>query len=287
MKWHFKPTAGIKNFTGEEGSRIAGEDPDYHVRDMFNAIAQGNYPSWIVNIQVMDPKDAETVPYDIFDDTKIWPHKDYPLQPIGKMTLNRNPSNYFQDVEQAAFSPSTMVPGIGPSADIMLQARMFSYPDAQRYRVGANYQQLPCNAAHSSVYSPYQRDGPARFDGNYGSDPDYVRSSFRPIKEIKPTDVSFNEWHGHVQQYSSEVTDEDWVQPRELWRIFKEEKSDEDFIHNVSMHMSGAIKQVQDKAIEVWGKVDPEISQRIRKTLDEHPKIKDADPNHIWTPSQS
>jgi len=245
VKWHFKPTQGINNLTGAEATKIAGEDPDYHIRDMYNAIASGDYPSWTVNIQVMDPKDAETVPYDIFDDTKIWPHQDYPLQEIGKMTLNANPSNYFQDIEQASFSPSTMVPGIGPSPDMVLQARMFSYPDAARYRVGPNYQQLPCNAARSKVYSPYQRDGPSRIDGNYGGDPDYVRSSFRPIKAIRPTDVSFNEWQGKVQQYSSEVTDEDWIQPRELWKLFKQEKTDEEFselapLYDFHVHLASA-----------------------------------------------
>ncbi|KAK5125211.1 hypothetical protein LTR85_000887 [Meristemomyces frigidus] len=283
VKWHFKPDQGNKTLTQEEAVKLAGEDPDHHVRDMFNSIAAGNFPSWTMNIQVMDPADASRVPYDIFDDTKIWPHKDYPLRPIGKMTFNRNPSNFFQDIEQAAFSPSNMVPGIGPSADIMLQARMFSYPDAARYRVGPNYQQLPCNAARSKVYSPYQRDGPGRIDGNYGGDPDYVRSSFRKIKNIHPTDVSFNEWQGKVETYSSEVTDADFVQCRELWKLFKEEKNDEEFIHNVSGTLSQAVKLVQNKAIEVFNKVDTEIGDRIREKL-EGVDLKDVDPNHLWVP---
>ena len=177
-----------------------------------------------------------------------------------------------------------MVPGIGPSADIMLQARMFSYPDAARYRVGPNYQQLPCNRARSKVYSPFQRDGPARIDGNYGGDPDYVRSSFRPVKKLENTDVSFNEWNGKVENYSSEVTDDDFEQPRKLWAIFQKDKVDEEFIHNVSGNLSGAIKPVQDKAIEVWSKVHKDIGERIRKELDENPKKKDADPSHLWQP---
>lgn len=120
----------------------------------------------------MDPKEAETYRWNIFDITRVWPHKDYPLRPVGRLTLNRNPANYFEEIEQAAFSPGTMVPGIGPSADIMLHARMFAYPDAARYRVGPNYQQLPGNRA-MHVHCPYQRDGPMRFDGNYGADPGY------------------------------------------------------------------------------------------------------------------
>jgi catalase len=172
VKIHFKPDAGIKTLDHAESVRLAGEEPDYHIKDLYNAIERGDYPSWTMYFQVMDPKDAETYRWNIFDITRVWPHKDYPLRPIGRLVLNRNPDNHFQDNEQAAFSPSNMVPGIGPSADPMLQARMFSYPDAARYRIGPNYQQLPCNRA-LHVYSPYQRDGPMRIDGNYGADPDY------------------------------------------------------------------------------------------------------------------
>jgi catalase len=174
VKIQFNPDAGIENLTKEDATRLAGEEPDYHIKDLYNAIEKGDFPTWTMNLQIMDPKEAETYRWDIFDDTKIWPEKDYPLVPVGKLTLNKNPENFFQDIEQAAFSPSTMIPGIGPSADIMLQARMFSYPDAARYRVGPNWQQLPCNRA-KYVYSPYNRDGPMRYDGNYGADPDYGR----------------------------------------------------------------------------------------------------------------
>lgn len=172
VKIHFKPESGIKNLSDKEATRLAGDQPDYHRKDLYDSIERGDYPTWTMMLQVMDPKDAETYKWNIFDITKVWPHKDYPLIPVGKLKLNRNPENYFEDIEQAAFSPSTMIPGIGPSEDIMLQARMFSYPDAARYRVGPNYQQLPCNRA-LSVYSPYQRDGFMRADGNYGGDPNY------------------------------------------------------------------------------------------------------------------
>lgn len=172
VKIHFKPDAGNKTMKSEDAVRLAGEEPDYHVKDLYNAIEKGDFPTWTMYLQVMDPKEAETYRWNIFDATKIWPHKDYPLIPVGKLTLNKNPENYFQEVEQAAFSPSTLVPGIYPSADMMLQARMFSYPDAARYRVGPNYQQLHPNKA-KHVYCPYQRDGPMRVDGNYGADPHY------------------------------------------------------------------------------------------------------------------
>jgi catalase len=173
VKIVFKPDDGNKTLDADEAGRLAGAEPDYHIKDLYNAIEAGDYPTWTMYIQTMDPKEAETYRWNIFDATKIWPHKDFPLQPVGKLTLNKNPDNYFADIEQAAFSPSTLVPGIGPSADVMLQARMFSYPDAARYRVGPNYQQLPCNKARSPVYSPYQRDGPSTINGNYGGDPDY------------------------------------------------------------------------------------------------------------------
>ncbi|EHK97476.1 putative Catalase [Glarea lozoyensis 74030] len=137
-KIQFKPDAGVTTLTQEESVKLAGTEPDYHVKDMYNAIERGDYPTWTMYLQVMDPKDAESYRWNIFDITRIWPHKDYPLRPVGRLTLNRNPENHFQDIEQAAFSPSTLVPGIAASADIMLQARMFSYPDAARYRQYAN-----------------------------------------------------------------------------------------------------------------------------------------------------
>jgi catalase len=172
VKIHLKPDAGVETMTEEEAGKLAGEDPDYHVRDLYNSIEKGDFPSWTLNLQIMDPKEAENYRWNIFDPTKIWPHKDYPLVPVGKITLKKNPENYFAEVEQAAFSPSTLVPGIGPSADILLQARMFSYPDAARYRVGTNYQQLPCNRA-LHVYAPFLRDGAMTINGNYGGDPNY------------------------------------------------------------------------------------------------------------------
>ena len=247
VKIHFKPDAGITTLSDEESVRLAGEDPDHHVKDLYNAIERGDFPTWTMYLQIMDPKEAETYRWNIFDITKTWPHSDYPLQPVGKLTLNKNPDNFFQDIEQAAFSPSTLVPGIAPSADIMLHARMFSYPDAARYRVGPNYQQLPCNRA-LNVYSPYQRDGPMRIDGNYGGDPDYVRSSFRKVRS-GPADVAHDEWVGKVSSYTSELTDEDFEQPRILWQLFKKNGEDKEFISNLCGHLKSALPDVQKETI--------------------------------------
>ncbi|KAF4341237.1 catalase [Fusarium beomiforme] len=267
VKIHFKPDDGIKNLSEEDAVRLAGEEPDYHIKDMYNSIERGDYPTWTMYLQVMEPKEAETYKWNIFDITKIWPHKDYPLIPVGKLVLDKNPDNHFHDIEQAAFSPSTLIPGIAPSADIMLHARMFSYPDAARYRVGPNYQQLPCNRP-LETYSPYQRDGPMRLDGNYGSDPDYVRSSFRKIKS-GPADVAHSEWVGKVQAYSSDVTEEDWEQPRNLWKIFKDNGDDEVFLHNLSAHVNKALPEVQKETVRMWANVDEEIAKRLDEKLKE------------------
>lgn len=277
VKIVLKPDDGIKTLDDDEATRLAGEDPDYHVRDIYNSIERGDFPTWTMNLQIMDPKDAENYKWNIFDATKIWPHKDYPLIPIGKITLNKNPENYFQDIEQAAFSPSTLPPGIGPSADIMLQARMFSYPDAARYRVGPNYQQLPCNRA-KYVYSPYQRDGPARYDGNYGADPSYVRSSFRKLT-LGPTNVAHDQWiDGKVEDYTSDVTEDDFQQSRDLWKIFIEQEADTSFINSVSVNLSKALPEVQKESVAMFAKVEPVIGERIEQRLKE---IGNKHPDHV------
>jgi catalase len=151
VKWHVKTQQGIKNLTDEEAARIAGEGPDFHRKDLYDAIECGEYPKWSDKIQIMPEKEAETYHIHPFDLTKIWPHKDYPRIDVGVIELNRNPENYFAEVEQAAFEPSNLIPGIGASPDKMLQARILSYVDAHRYRIGINYAALPVNKAHSPV----------------------------------------------------------------------------------------------------------------------------------------
>jgi catalase len=250
VKIHFKPDDGNVTMKAEDTVRLAGEEPDYHIKDVFNAIEKGEYPIWTMCLQIMDPKEAETYRWNIFDATRIWPHKDYPLIPVGKLTLKTNPENYFQDIEQAAFSPSNMVPGISTSADLMLQARMFSYPDAALYRVGANYQQLPCNRANH-VNLPYQRDGFMKLDSNYGAGPEYARSSFRRIAPAPASwaDVAHGKWVGEVGQYTSEVTDEDFEQPCDLWKLYKKWGDDQVFIANLAAHLKKALPQVQEETI--------------------------------------
>lgn len=273
VKWHWKPDDGIKTLDSTTALRLAGEEPDYHVKDLFNSIEKGHYPSWTLYVQVIEPKDLADAPIDIFDNTFTWPHEKYPLRPIGKLTLNKNPSNYFQDIEQAAFSPSNMVPGIGPSADLVLQARMFSYPDAARYRVGPNYQQLPSNKPLAPVYSPYERDGPGRIDGNYGGDPDYVRSEFRPMKFRKVAMQGHYEWKGHMQSYATEVTDKDFVQARELWGIIKKEGAEGEFLDNIVPTLVDIREDLLTGAVALFSRVDTGLGELIEKAVKER-KVK-------------
>jgi len=177
VKWHFKTKQGIKNFTGEKANELRGIDPDSAQRDLYEAIKRGDYPKWKVSVQIMPEKEAETYHINPFDLTKVWPHKDYPLHEVGELELNRNPVNYFAEVEQAAFEPRNVVPGMGFSPDKMLQARLISYPDAHRYRLGVNYDSLPVNKPQCP-YQTYNKDGAMRFDGNGGRAVNYEPNSF-------------------------------------------------------------------------------------------------------------
>jgi catalase len=177
VKFHLKTQQGIKNLTDEEAQAIVARDRESHQRDLYESIEKGDYPRWTMYFQIMPEKDAAKMPYNPFDLTKVWYHKDYPLIEVGVMELNRNPENYFADVEQAAFNPANIVPGIGFSPDKMLQGRLFSYGDAQRYRLGVNHHLIPVNAPRCPVNS-FHRDGLMRVDGNQGSTPGYEPNSY-------------------------------------------------------------------------------------------------------------
>lgn len=253
VKFQFKTDQGVQTVSAAESARLCGADPDNHTRDLYEAIEAGDFPSWTLYIQAMTPAQAETYRWNIFDLTKVWPHADFPLLPVGKLTLNQNPANYFATIEQAAFSPSTMVPGIAATADPVLQARMFAYPDAARYRLGVNYQQLPVNRPVSKVYAPYQRDGFGTIGDNYGGEPNYVRSALREVRFVPKAEGlvigggKHEEWvRGKVEDYSSEVTDEDYVQCTAFWRdvLGKQEGQQEIFVGNVAGHLRGADDRV-------------------------------------------
>jgi catalase len=219
VKFHFKSRQGIKNLAPAEAERLAGAHPDYAQEDLFGAIERGDFPKWRVCVQVMSEEDAGKTAYNPFDLTKVWPHRDYPLIEIGELELNRNPQNYFAEIEQSAFAPSNIVPGVGFSPDKMLQGRIFAYADAQRYRIGSNYQQLPVNAP-KCPYHNYQRDGAMRFDGNFGGAPNYEPNSNDADAKQAP---QFAEpplrLSGDAARWNHRVDEDYYSQPGALFRL--------------------------------------------------------------------
>ena len=177
VKWHFRTQTGVRNWTAAESDEMRNKDPDFAQRDLFESIQSGKQVTWIWEAQIMPAADAENYKWNVFDVTKVWPHTDYPRQPIGRMVLNRNPENYHAEVEQSAFAPAHTVPGIEPSFDKMLQGRLFSYNDTHRHRLGANHNQIPINCPYRTRIHNGERDGPMRVDGNQGSKPNYEPNS--------------------------------------------------------------------------------------------------------------
>ncbi|KAJ4144420.1 hypothetical protein LMH87_003304 [Akanthomyces muscarius] len=269
VKWHFRPDDGIKTMDAETAAHLAGTEPDYHIKGLFNSIEKGEYPTWTVCIQTMTPEEVATAPIDIFDCTYTWPHERYPLRRVGRLTLNKNPDNYFQDIEQACFSPSNMVPGVGPSADPVLQARMFSYPDAHRYRVGPNYFQLPPNRPKNPVYAPYVRDGPGTMNGNYGSDPDYVFSELRPVAQSKRVQMPTHElWTGNVTAFTTTVTDKDFEQAQSLYKIIcSEPNGQEQLLENLEQSLQGVPEKLAGEVLDYLGHVHQDIKNALQKRL--------------------
>jgi catalase len=219
VKFHFHTHQGIKNLTDQEAEALIGKDRESHQRDLLESIDRGDFPRWTMFIQVMPEKDAAKMPYNPFDLTKVWFKKDYPLIEVGILELNRNPENYFADVEQAAFNPANIVPGISFSPDKMLQARLFSYGDAQRYRLGVNLHQIPVNAPRCPVHS-YHRDGAIRADGNYGSTLGYEPNSYgewQEQPEYKEPPLAID---GAADHWNFREDDDDYyTQPGILFRL--------------------------------------------------------------------
>lgn len=262
---HFITDQGIKNLTNDEAAKMSSDNPDHAQQDLFENIEKGNFPSWTVYVQTMTPKQAEEAPFSIFDLTKVWPHKDYPLRRFGKFVLNENPKNYFAEVEQAAFSPSHLVPGIESSADPVLQSRLFSYPDTHRHRLGVNYQQIPVNCPYHA-FNPFQRDGAATVNGNYGALPNYP-SSIDPINYSQKVTLQdeHEKWVGTVNTFSWTASEEagDYKQANDLWTVFGKTGQQDNFVYNVSVHLKNAIPTVQDNTFKMFSKVNPELGKRI------------------------
>ena len=224
VKFHFRTQQGIKNMSNADAAAVIAHDRESHGRDLFNAIAKGDFPRWTLYIQVMTEKQAATYKENPFDITKVWSHKEFPLIEVGVLELNRNPENYFADVEQAAFNPSHIVPGIGLSPDKLLQGRLFSYGDAQRYRLGVNHDQIPVNRAHCPVHS-YHRDGIMRVDGNSGATKGYSPNSIGEW-ETAPAMYAHSAVAGESMRYNpyEDRTDDCFYQPGNLYRLMTEDK---------------------------------------------------------------
>jgi len=267
VKYHFKTDQGIENLTRQEAEKLKGSDPDHATRDLYNAIKKGDYPSWTLQVQIMKPEEAENYRFNPFDVTKVWPHGDYPLIEVGRMVLNRNPENYFAEVEQAAFSPGNFVPGIGASPDKMLQGRLFAYHDAHRYRLGPNYHLLPVNRPKAMVMNNYQRDGYMRFDSNEGGNPNYYPNSFGgPEPQIDASDPPF-EVSGKAARQKHTHPNDDFVQAGNLYRKVMTDKDRDHLIGNIVTHLCNAKKEIQICQTRIFYKANPEYGRRVAEGL--------------------
>lgn len=265
IKLHFKTVQGIKTWTNAEAVEIVGADRESSQRDLFDAIERGDYPQWRVYAQIMPEVEAETYHINPFDLTKVWPHADYPLVEIGVMELNRNAENYFAEIEQAAFEPSNIVPGISFSPDKMLQARIMSYADAHRYRIGVNYASLPVNHAHSEVHT-YHRDGHMRFDGNSGGAVNYEPNSVGgPVENEKylepPLKIS-----GDADRYDHRDGADDYSQPGVLFQLMNASQKAQLF-GNIAEAMAGVPERIKVRQLVHFYKADPEYGRGVAQKL--------------------
>ncbi|ARB91484.1 catalase [Legionella longbeachae] len=271
VKYHFKTDQGIEFLTQEEANHLAGTDGDYHIRDLYESIERGDYPSWTLYMQIMPFKEAETYHFNPFDLTKVWPHADYPLVKVGKLTLNRNPADYHTEIEQAAFEPNNMVPGTGISPDKMLLARVFSYADAHRARLGVNYKQIPVNKPQCPVHS-YSKDGAMRIENV--SDPVYAPNSKGGPKADSSKNPEVATWEAHGDfvrtAYTLRKDDNDFVQANTLVRQVMDDEARNRLVSNVVAHLKNGVTQpVLARAFEYWKKIDQQIGERIEKGVKE------------------
>ena len=264
VKYHFKTDQGIEFLTQEEADLIAGKDADYHRRDLFETIKRGDYPSWTLKVQVMPFKEAETYRFNPFDLTKVWPHADYPLHEVGKLTLNRNPTDFHTEIEQAAFEPNNLVPGIGLSPDKMLLARLFSYSDAHRARLGVNYRQIPVNRPKVPIHS-YSKDGVMRVDNV--SEPVYAPNSKGGPKADHAQVEIWNATGDFVRAaYTLRKDDDDRGQAGTLVRKVMDDAARDRLVSNVvGAFKNGVSEPVLKRAFEYWKNIDKDVCERIEK----------------------
>ncbi|KLL11109.1 catalase [Protofrankia coriariae] len=269
VKYHFKTEQGIDNFTDAEAKAVVSVDPDFHLRDLASSIQRGDHPAWRLEVQIMPFADAATYRFNPFDLTKVWPHGDYPPITIGRMVLDRNPEDYFAEVEQAAFEPANLVPGIGASPDKMLLGRLFSYPDTHRYRIGPNYLQLPINRPKVPVHS-YNKDGAMRYQPSH--DPVYAPNSYGGPRADTARYGEDAVWRADGDfvraAYTPRRDDDDFGQAGSLYRDVMSDTDREHLVSNIVGHASQDVtSEVQRRVVEYWRQVDPDLGARVAKGL--------------------
>ncbi len=266
VKFHFRTHQGIKNLSDAEAAAVVGNDRESFQRDLYEAIENKDFPRWTMSVQIMPEKDAEKVPYHPFDLTKVWPKGDYPLIEVGVFELNRNPDNYFAEVEQAAFNPANVVPGISFSPDKMLQGRLFSYGDAQRYRLGVNHYQIPVNTPKCPFHA-FHRDGAMRVDGNHGSTLHYEPNSYNEWQEqpdFREPPLAIN---GNADHFNFREDDDDYYsQPRALFKLMTPAQQQVLF-DNTGRAMGDAPAEIKQRHVENCTKCDPAYGAGVKKAL--------------------
>lgn len=267
VKFHFKTQQGHEFLTNDEAAEVIGKTRESYQEQLFGAIEEGNFPKWKVMVQIMPEEDATKTPYNPFDLTRVWPHADYPLIEVGEMELNENPENYFQYIENAAFSPSNIVPGISFSPDKVLQARIFSYADAHRYRLGTHYEALPANAPKSAM-NHYHKDGSMRFfDNNSGViDAYYEPNTFGGPVEVPEAQEPPYKISGDISRYEDQDEIGDFKQPGDLFRMFTEEQKQRLFT-NIAGAMAGVPSEIVERQLKHFDAADPAYGNGVRKAL--------------------
>lgn len=268
----------------QQADNMSRDDPDFAIRDLYNAIAEGDFPSYTMFIQVMTFQEAEQFPFNPFDLTKVWSHADFPLIPVGKLVLNKNPKNYFAEVEQLAFSPAHLVPGIEPSPDKMLQGRLFSYSDTHRHRLGANYLQIPVNCPYRTSVKNYQRDGPMTVDSNQEGCPNYFPNSFSgPSDDVrKYSESKFQAPIADVARFNS-ADEDNFTQCGIFFRDVL--NADEQFrlVDNIAAHIQNAQDFLQERAIKQFLSADKKYGEMLRERINFYKRktTSTAAPAHI------
>jgi catalase len=265
VKFHFKSVQGIECLDDRAIANLIGGDRESHQRDLYDAIERGEYPKWRFCVQIMPESDAQKTAYDPFDLTKVWPHRDYPLIEVGVLELNRNPENYFAEVEQASFSPANVVPGIGHSPDRMLQFRIFSYADAHRYRLGVNHESLPVNRARCPVHT-YHRDGLMRFDGNEGGAVNYDPNRFGgPVEDPGFREPSLRIC-GDADRYDHRVDNDDYTQAGNLFRLLDPGQRTR-LMDNIARAMQGVPENMVRRQVAHFHRADPAYGEGVARRM--------------------